>query len=117
MALTVSSRLEENFAVLGVSGSLTLGPPLNTLRDTIRQALNAPHLAGVILCVGEVTVVDSAGLGELTVLYTLAAKRGCAVRLVGESPSLRKMLTMTRIDGLLPSAADVATAKRELLRH
>jgi anti-anti-sigma factor len=117
VALTVTTRLDDDFVVLEIAGALTLGPPLNSFRETIRRALNGPRLSGVILSVSGVTVVDSAGLGELTVVYTLATKRGCGVRLVGESPSLGKMLAMTRIDGLLPSAADVTTAKKELRKR
>ena len=114
MALTVTAHQEDDFVVLEIAGPLTLGPPLNSFRETVRRALNGPRLAGVILSVAGVNVIDSAGLGELTVVYTLASKRGCGIRLVGESPNLGKMLAMTRIDGLLPSSVDVASAKKEL---
>ncbi len=114
MALDVTSRVEENFGILELSGSLTLGPSLSTLRDCARQLLNSNRLSGVILQVAGVTNTDSSGLGELTVVYTLARKRGCPIRLVQASSSLHKMLELTRLDGLLPSANDVSAAKAEM---
>lgn len=114
MPLTVSSHLEDNVAVLQLEGSLTLGPSLNALRDCTRDLLNGSKLSGMILNVGGVTIVDSAGLGELTVVYTFTSKRGCPLRLIHVTPNLRKMLEMTRLDGLLPTAPDLATAKKEL---
>jgi anti-anti-sigma factor len=112
----VTSRVEEDFLIIGLGGSLTLGPSLSTLRDTARQMLNTHKVLGVILDVSGVAVTDSSGLGELTVVYSLTANRRCALRLVGVSPSLHKMLEMTRLDELLPSSADVAAAKADIKR-
>jgi|GEM_PF-764137 len=114
MPLTVTSRIEDNLAILDLTGSLTLGPSLSTLRDTARQLLSKTGVSGIILRVADVTTTDSAGLGELTVIYTFATRRGCPIRLVEVSPNLRKMLELTRLDGLLPSTGDLATAKKEL---
>ena len=114
MALAITSRTEDNLAIVDLAGSLTLGPSLKTLRDTARELLSGTDLAGFILRLNEVLTVDSSGLGELTVLYTLAVKRGCPLRLVGVTPKLRQMLELTRLDALLPIATDLATAKKEL---
>ncbi len=112
--LTVKSRVEDGFAILELSGQLTLGPELPVLRDDARKVLGAGKLSGLILQVSEITQTDSAGLGELTVVYTLASRHGCPVRLVQASPRLLKMLEMTRLDGLLPSTADIGAAKTEM---
>jgi anti-anti-sigma factor len=116
LSLTVISRVEDNFAILELIGSLTLGPTLSTLRETARQVLSSQKILGIILQVSGVTVTDSSGLGELTVVYTLAANRKCPIRLVMVSPNLKKMLEMTRLDELLPAAVDIAAAKSELKR-
>lgn len=114
MPLDVTSRVEDDFGILDLAGSLTLGPSLNALRDSARQLLNTKRLSGVILRVADVTNTDSSGLGELTVVYTLATKRGCPIRLVEVSSSLHKMLELTRLDGLLPSTNNVSSAKAEM---
>ena len=93
---------------------MTLGPSLHRLREAARQLLNTPKLIGLILDAKNVASTDSSGLGELTVIYSLATKRGCPIRVVDASLSLRKMLETTRLDGLLPSAVDMAAAKAEI---
>lgn len=117
MPLTVTSRLEDNFAVLELTGPLTLGPSLSTLRETARRTLDGNKLTGMILQVGGVTAMDSAGLGELTVVYTSATKRGCPIMLVEMSPVVQRMLEVTHLDALFPSVSDLASAKKQLKKH
>lgn len=114
MALQVTSRTEESFGILDLTGSLTMGPSLSALREAAREVLSSGKLSGLILGVGEVTTVDSAGLGELTIVYTFASRQKCPIRLVGVTPSLHKILEMTRLDELLRAATDVASAKKQL---
>jgi anti-anti-sigma factor len=114
LPLSVTNRFEDGFAILELSGSLTLGPSLSTLRESARQAFNTNKISGVILRVADVTVTDSAGLGELTVVYTMATNRNCGIRLVDVSASLKRMLEMTRIDELLPTSRSLSDAKAEL---
>jgi anti-anti-sigma factor len=88
---------------------------LNALREVARQLLANGKHNGLILEVSEVTSVDSAGLGELTVVYGFANRQRLGIRLVGSTPSLLKMLDMTRLEELLPPCKDMQSAKRELL--
>jgi anti-sigma B factor antagonist len=115
MALSVTSRLDDGFGILHLAGALTLGPSLVALREATRQLLaNGSKLDGLILRVADVSSVDSAGLGELTIVYTFANRQKCEIRLIGVSESLRKMLEMTRLDELLRTADNLEAAKREL---
>ena len=111
--LNISSRTEEGLAVLDIMGDLTLGPSLTMLREAAKKALDTQKFKGLILHVAAVTTTDSAGLGELTVVYTFASKRDCPIALVGVTPALHKMLAMTHLDALLPSAPDIASAKKQ----
>ena len=113
MPLSVSSQIEDNVAVLELKGALTLGPSLNLLREAARAALDSQKLVGIILRLAGVTIVDTSGLGELTVVYTFAARRSCSIVLVDVSQSLRKMLEMTRLEAILPSAPDLVSAKKQ----
>lgn len=111
MALTVGSRVENEIAILDLEGTLTLGPALHGVRDVARDLLAQNKLVGVVINLEKVTSADSAGLGELTVVYTLAGKKAAGVAIAGASQMLRSMLEITRLDGLLPVANDVAAAK------
>jgi anti-anti-sigma factor len=115
MPLNIVSRTENEIAILELEGALTLGPSLHALRDAARQILSQGRPHGLIIRVDKVTATDSAGLGELTVVYTLSSKQGCRAVLSGASPNLRTMLEVTHLDGLLQSAADLPSAKKLVL--
>lgn len=103
--------MEGSCALLDLKGALTLGPALSRVREAAKQILSNGKVSGLILVVADVSVTDSSGLGELTVVYSMAARKSCPVRLVQASPSLQKMLQMTRIDELLPISASIGEAK------
>lgn len=114
MAFNVKTRSEDDFGVIELSGPLTLSPGLTTLREAARKVLGAPKLSGLILNVEGVTTADSAGLGELTVVYTFASRCSCPMRLVGATPALLKMLEMTRLEDLFHPVDSVMLAKRQM---
>jgi anti-anti-sigma factor len=114
MALTVTSALEDNFAILQLTGSLTLSPSLGSLRQAAKDALSAKRLSGMILGVSGITMTDSSGVGELTVIYTMATRGGCPLMLADVPKGLRNILEMTRLDALLPSADGIEAAKQKL---
>ena len=114
MSFSVKTHSEDEFAVLELSGSLTLSPSLSSLREAAKKALGTTPLSGLILHVGGVTSADSAGLGELTLVYTFASKKSCPLRLVGVTPTLKKMLEMTRLDDLLQTVESVPLAKKQM---
>ncbi len=114
MLFNVKSRSEEDFGVLELSGPLTLSPALSSLREAARKILVTPKISGLILHVSGVTTADSAGLGELTIVYTFASKRACPLRLVGATPGLRKMLEMTRLEDLFQPVDSVTIAKKQM---
>jgi anti-anti-sigma factor len=69
------------------------------LRTAVDQ-LDQPQLSQLALDFGEVTFMDSTGLGWLAGL----ARGGCAVRLHDVPPSIRKLLGITGIDGVVTVA-------------
>jgi anti-anti-sigma factor len=113
MSLSINSRLDRNVYILTVVGQLTLGPHLRNLQQAARAALEAATPEAVILDVAGVRYADSAGLGELTIVYSLCMKKQCPLVLAAVPVQLRQMLELTRLDALLPSAADIEAAKQE----
>ncbi len=110
MPFSVSSRVENEIAILDLEGSLTLGPGLQVLREATKRSLAESRPKGLVLNVAKLVTADSAGLGELTVVYTVASRQGCGVALAAPAPNLINMLQVTHLDELLPSAADIAAA-------
>ena len=114
MPLTITSRIEDGLAILELSGTLTLGPHLSLFRRAVRELLEGSNASGLILLVSGLTAADSSGLGELTFVYSFVSRRKCKLVLVGVGPTLRNMLEMTHLDGLLPVAPDLPAAKKLL---
>ena len=83
MPLAIDTQVDGNVRVFTLKGPLTLGPTLPLFSQRVRRELEDTPPAGMVLDVSAVTIVDSAGLGELTLVYTLAARRNCSVVLAG----------------------------------
>jgi len=73
-SLSINSRLDRNVYILTVTGQLTLGPHLRNLQQAARTALESSTPEAVILDVAGVRYADSAGLGELTIVYSLCTR-------------------------------------------
>ncbi len=63
----------------------------------------------VIMALGNVDFVDSSGLGSLISLFKRLPPGG-AMRLAEASPSVEKLLKLTRLDRVLPSFSSVQQA-------
>jgi anti-anti-sigma factor len=106
--------MEDDIAVLELSGPLSLGPSLVEVRNKAREILNGKNVKALLVDVGSVSRADSSGLGELTIVYTLASKKNCPMRLINMQPDLKRLLELTRLDRVLPSSPDLASAKSEV---
>jgi anti-sigma B factor antagonist len=94
--------------VIELAGELDLGaaPALDT---HIRTAL-AERPRGVVLDMTEVGFVDSSALRVLLRARQGLADDGVELVLAGVAPQVRRLLELTKTDGLLPMAPTVADA-------
>jgi anti-anti-sigma factor len=110
MPLTFSPSVENEIAILELEGSLTLSPALHQLGGWVNETLKSGKLRGLILYLASVGTADSAGLGELTRVYTLTSRQGTQLVLAAPNQNLRTMLQVTHLDGLLTVCKDLASA-------
>ena len=108
--LLVKMRRAGEIGVLELSGSLGLGPDLGRLTDYTRRVFARPSTRGLLLDFTQVGLVDSAGLGELVQVYTIAGERRARVGLVGASDRVKHLLEMARVDAMFPVYASEADA-------
>lgn len=85
-----------------LSGRLTLGPQLVEFGRKAGELITAQRPRGVLMRISGIEEMDSAGLGELVVLYTLAGQFGARVCLVQPSPRIVHLLETTKLAGILP---------------
>ena len=96
MALTIASREVDGVTVLDLSGRITLGEGSVQLRDAIR-GLIVKGSKSVLLNMGDVSYIDSSGLGELVSAYTTAKNQQAEVKLLNLTKKVHDLLQLTKL--------------------
>jgi anti-sigma B factor antagonist len=96
MSLNVKTRKVDNIIVIDMSGRLTIGEPVLLLRETLRVQVNdgARHF---VLNLGDVSYIDSSGLGELVSAYTTVRNKQGDVKLLNLTAKAKDLLQMTKL--------------------
>ena len=82
--------------VIRLRGSLTLGSPVDDLRQTLDQALSAGDTS-LVLNLSDVRWVDSSGVGVLVKSLTSAKQVGGSLKLVNPSKPALQTLKMCNL--------------------
>jgi anti-sigma B factor antagonist len=96
MSLIVKTRRVDTIVILDLSGKLTIGEPVMQLRDSLRAQV-AGGDSKFIVNLGEVSYVDSSGLGELVSSYTTVRNKGGDVKLLKLTAKIKDLLQMTKL--------------------
>ena len=96
MSLTVKTRKVESATVVDMSGRLTIGEPVLLLRETVRVLVNDGN-RHFILNLGDVSYIDSSGLGELVSLFTTVRNKQGDVKLLNLTAKAKDLLQMTKL--------------------
>jgi anti-sigma B factor antagonist len=96
MALKITASTAGEASVLRCDGRITLGEGASSFRDAARESLR--HGAKfVVLDLGGVDYVDSAGIGELVSAYTTARNSGANLVLVNLGTRVKNLLQITKL--------------------
>lgn len=96
MALQIVEKESDGITVLTLLGRVTLGEESSQLRTRIKEILGLGKLR-VVLDLGDVTYVDSAGLGTLVAGYTTARNLGASVKLANLTKKIDEQLHITKL--------------------
>ena len=96
MSLSLKTRKVEDVVVLDLSGKLTIGEPVLMLRETLRTHTTEGERK-FILNLGDVSYIDSSGLGELVSSYTTVRNKGGDVKLLKLTSKTKDLLQMTKL--------------------
>ena len=75
MSMKISSRSVDGVSILDCSGRITLGEGSITLRDSVRDLLSKGQKK-ILLNLGDVSYIDSSGIGELVSAFTTVRNQG-----------------------------------------
>ncbi len=96
MALKADVREIGDVVILDLSGRITLGEPLVTLRDTIRDLIDTDQKK-IILNLAEVSHIDSSGLGQLVGSYATVTNRGGQLKLLNLQKRVNDLMQVTKL--------------------
>jgi anti-sigma B factor antagonist len=96
MSLNVKTRKVDNIIVVDMSGRLTIGEPVLLLRETLRVQVN-DGARQFVLNLGDVSYIDSSGLGELVSAYTTVRNKQGDVKLLNLTSKAKDLLQMTKL--------------------
>ena len=96
MSVKLNSRQAEGVTVMDIAGRITLGEGSSAVRDAIRD-LVAAGKTKILLNLGEVSYIDSTGIGELVAGYTSVANAGGMLKLLNLTKRVQDLLQITKL--------------------
>ena len=94
--MKIDARTIGDVHVLDCSGKITLGEGTIAVRNTVGGILKIGGRK-IVLNLGDVNYIDSAGVGELISTYTTVANKGGQLRLLCLTKKVREVLTITKL--------------------
>jgi anti-sigma B factor antagonist len=93
----ISERTIGDVMIVDVSGKITLGDGGDVvLKDKMRSLVQQGYKK-VLLNLGDVSYVDSAGLGEIVQCYATVTKSGGALKLLNVTKRIKDLLSITKL--------------------
>jgi anti-sigma B factor antagonist len=97
--------------VIDVAGRITLGEGSSVLRDAMRDLVSKGQKK-ILLNLGEVSYIDSSGIGELVSGFTTVTNSGGALKLLNLNKRVKDLLQITKLYTVFDVHEDEAGAIR-----
>lgn len=111
MSVKLSNRQVGDVTVVDVSGRITLGEGSSALRDQLRDLVAKGHKK-ILLNLGDVSYIDSSGIGELVSGFTSVSNAGGHLKLLGLTKRVKDLLQITKLYTVFEVHDDEASAIR-----
>ena len=109
MSVRIHERTEGGVYVLDVEGPITYSDGASVLRTRVNSLVQNGY-THLLVNVGGVPYLDSAGLGELVQAHITTLRRGGAFKIVNATRRLRDLLVMTKLMSVFENFDDEAVA-------
>ena len=96
MSVKLNTRQVGEVTVIDVAGRITLGEGSSALRDAIRELVGKDQKK-ILLSLGEVSYIDSSGIGELVSGFTTVTNHGGVLKLLGLTKRVQDLLQITKL--------------------
>jgi len=96
MAFQATPREIGDVTLIDVSGRITLGEGSAMLREMLRDLLGKGQKK-IVLNLGDVSYIDSSGIGELVSGYTTVKNQGGELKLLNLTKKVHDLLQITKL--------------------
>jgi len=111
VSVKLNTRQVGDATVVDVAGRITLGEGSSALRDSLRDLVSKGHKK-ILLNLGEVSYIDSSGIGELVSGFTTVTNSGGQLKLLNLNKRVRDLLQITKLYTVFDVHDDEAAAIR-----
>ena len=109
MTLKANNRQVDGVNIVDLNGRITLGEGSVILRDTVRELLGEGR-KHILLNLGNVTYIDSSGIGELVSAFTSVRNQGGELKLLNLTKKVHDLLQITKLYTVFDVRDDEAQA-------
>ncbi len=107
--MKIDTRSVNGVTILDLHGKVTIGEGTREVREKIRELLENGN-KNILMNLGDVSYVDSAGIGELVSSYTTVTNQGGQFKLLNLTKKIRELLAITKLLTVFDSFDDETTA-------
>ncbi len=111
MSIKASTRQLDGVTIVDMSGRITLGEGSSTLRETVRDLISKGQKK-ILLNLGDVSYIDSSGIGELVSSFTSVSNQGGELKLLNLQKKVHDLLQITKLYTVFEVHTDEAAAVR-----
>jgi anti-sigma B factor antagonist len=104
MALKITSRTIDGVKVIDCSGRIVFGDEASQLREAIKKELSENNR--IVMNLGNVSYIDSGGIGTLVSLFTSARNAGGDIKLANLTKRVGDLLQITKLITVFESYDD-----------
>ncbi|MGC8549369.1 MAG: STAS domain-containing protein [Acidobacteriaceae bacterium] len=109
MSMKITTRQVDGVTILDLSGRILLGEGSVQLRDAVRDLL-AKGQKKILLNLGDVTYIDSSGIGEMASALTAVHHQGGDLKLLNLTKRVHDVLQITKLYTVFDIKDDEASA-------
>lgn len=107
--MKISERSVDGVTILDVSGKITIGEGSIEIRNKVRDLLQSSDKR-ILFNLGNVSYVDSSGIGELVSCYTTVTNQGGQLKLLHLTKKMKELLAITKLLTVFESYDDEGAA-------
>ncbi|MGA3262000.1 MAG: STAS domain-containing protein [Bryobacteraceae bacterium] len=111
MSVKLNTRQVGDVSVVDVAGRITLGEGSSALRETLREMVSK-NQKKILLNLGDVSYIDSSGIGELVSGFTTVTNSGGQLKLLNLNKRVKDLLQITKLYTVFDVHEDEAHAIR-----